>query len=325
MVMRKRALVMVFALSLAGTVAGAQTHVFTFEGGLEGWTADFADYPVTDSLFYELAWGHAALPWPLNPADSALRISGNNHSDDLFMFIKRRITGLVPGRTYAVRISMDIASCYPTNAAGVGGPPGEGVTLKAGVMTQEPLKVIEGTDYRMNIDKSNQSQPGAAMDTIGHVGVADTTTVYTIIHRSNETHPAIVAADSTGGVWLCIGTDSGFEATTTLYFDRVTVVFSPATRVEDPHGVPAAHRLGQNYPNPFNPATMIPIELAGEEHVDLRVYDLTGREVAVLVNGVRSAGRTEVRFDASGLASGVYIYRLHAGRVHTARTMLMVR
>ena len=316
---------LIVMLSLSGIRSEAQTHVFPFEDGNEGWIGDFADYPVGDSLFYELAWAHAPLPWPLSSADSALMISGNNHSDDLFMFIKRKIGGLIPHHTYRVTISMDIASRYPTNAAGVGGAPGEGVVLKAGAMAREPVRVVVSGDYRMNIDKSNQMQPGADMDTIGHVGVTDTTTVYTIIHRSNLSHPCTVTADAAGEVWICIGTDSGFEATSTLYFDRITVAFSPATHVEDPRGKPQEHRLGQNYPNPFNPATMIPIDLVTEEHVDLRVYDLSGREVAVLLNGVTDAGRIEVRFNGPGLASGTYIYRLLAGRVQTARTMMLVR
>jgi hypothetical protein len=187
------------------------------------------------------------------------------------------------------------------------------------------MKILDGGKYRMNIDKSNQGQPGADMDTIGHVGVSDTTSVYTMIRRSSATHPCTVTADAVGKVWICIGTESGFEATTTLYFDRNTVVFDAATDVEDPRNIPVRHQLGQNYPNPFNPVTMIPIELVAEEHVDLRVYDITGREIAVLINGVRDAGRSVVPFNAAGLASGVYIYRLVAGRVHLARTMVMVR
>ena len=318
-------MMLVAVVLLAAIQAGAQTHVFTCESGMEGWTCDFADYPMTDSLFYELSWGHAALPWPLSPADSAIRISGNNHSDDLFMFLKRKITGLVPRRAYRVTITLDVASRYPTNAAGVGGAPGEGVVFKAGAMGVEPMKVPDAGSYRMNINKSDQSQPGVDMDTIGHVGVSDTTSVYTMIRRSNSTHASIVTADSAGEVWICIGTDSGFEATTTLYYDRITVVFDPATRVEDPRGIPVQHRLGLNYPNPFNPVTMIPFELAEEEHVDLRVYDMAGREIAVLVNGVRGAGRSVVPFDARGLASGVYIYRLMAGRAFLARTMVMVQ
>jgi hypothetical protein len=74
--------------------------------------------------------------------------------------------------------------------------------------------------------------------------------------------------------------------------------------------VPAAFSLEQNYPNPFNPATMIRFALPREAHVLLSVYDLLGRNVATLVNETKAAGVHEVRFDASRLASGAYVYRL---------------
>lgn len=312
-------------LVLCGLPAGAQTHVFAFESGLDGWTGDFADYPATDSIFYELSWHHAALPWPLSSADSALMISGNNHSDDLFMFLKRKITGLAPHRAYRITITLDVASRYPTHAFGVGGPPGEGVTFKAGATSVEPKKALDGSNYRLNIDKSNQGQPGADMDTLGHVGVTDTTTVYTMIRRSNAAHPCTVTTDASGGMWICVGTESAFEATTTLFYDRITIVFDAATDVRNPRGLPADHRLGYNYPNPFNPLTVIPIDLTADEHVDLRVYDLTGREVAVLINGMLAAGRIDIPFNAHGLSSGVYIYRMRAGHVQSARTMLFIR
>ncbi|MBU1651614.1 T9SS type A sorting domain-containing protein, partial [bacterium] len=65
-----------------------------------------------------------------------------------------------------------------------------------------------------------------------------------------------------------------------------------------------------SYPNPFNPTTSISYQLSAVSHVTLTVYDIAGREVAKLVDGFRDAGVHEVTFDGSGLASGVYLYRL---------------
>ncbi len=81
--------------------------------------------------------------------------------------------------------------------------------------------------------------------------------------------------------------------------------------------LPETHELFQNYPNPFNPATTIRYELPAVSEVKLSVFDMLGREVASLVNERRDAGVHEVRFDASHLASGVYLYRL--SRVHSPR------
>ena len=89
--------------------------------------------------------------------------------------------------------------------------------------------------------------------------------------------------------------------------------------------MPAAFGLDQNYPNPFNPATEIRFRLADSGPVKLAVHDLLGRELAVLVDGVREAGSHNVSFDAVGLPSGVYVYRLTSGRRVEARRMLLLK
>ncbi|XWN35925.1 MAG: T9SS type A sorting domain-containing protein [Balneola sp.] len=84
--------------------------------------------------------------------------------------------------------------------------------------------------------------------------------------------------------------------------------------------------LNQNYPNPFNPSTVISYTLSASTNVNLNVYDITGRKVATLVNGRQTAGAQEVRFDASSLASGVYIYRLEtATGASLTKKMILIK
>jgi glucuronoarabinoxylan endo-1,4-beta-xylanase len=83
--------------------------------------------------------------------------------------------------------------------------------------------------------------------------------------------------------------------------------------------------LHQNYPNPFNPRTAIRYELPGSSHVTLAVYDVLGREVALLVNETQPAGAHVASFEATSLSSGVYFYRLHAGRFIDTKRLLLVR
>jgi hypothetical protein len=90
-------------------------------------------------------------------------------------------------------------------------------------------------------------------------------------------------------------------------------------------GVPSAWSLDQNYPNPFNPSTTIQFALPQLEYVTLTVYDVLGREVAVLVDGKHAAGTYNASWDASGQASGVYFYRLSAGNYVQIRKMLLLR
>ena len=90
-------------------------------------------------------------------------------------------------------------------------------------------------------------------------------------------------------------------------------------------GVPATYTLAQNYPNPFNPTTRIAYALPASGRARLAVYDVMGREVAVLVEGVKTARRHEAVWEAQGWPSGTYFYRLEtAGRVLT-RAMLLLR
>jgi hypothetical protein len=89
--------------------------------------------------------------------------------------------------------------------------------------------------------------------------------------------------------------------------------------------LPGRYALDQNYPNPFNPSTVVSYQLPAASDVRLVVYDVIGREVAVLVNEQQSPGTYNVRFDASGLASGLYFYRLTAGNFVQARKMLLMK
>lgn len=89
--------------------------------------------------------------------------------------------------------------------------------------------------------------------------------------------------------------------------------------------LPQQVRLNQNYPNPFNPTTTISFDLPSASDVRIDIYDLLGRRVATLLNDHISAGSHEVRFDASSLSSGMYIYRLQSAEFTKSRSMLLVK
>ncbi len=89
--------------------------------------------------------------------------------------------------------------------------------------------------------------------------------------------------------------------------------------------VPQEYRLKNNYPNPFNPTTNIEYQLPEAENVRLSVYDVLGREVAVLVNEEQQAGTYTVTFDGADLSSGTYIYRITAGSFNQTGKMMLVK
>jgi hypothetical protein len=98
---------------------------------------------------------------------------------------------------------------------------------------------------------------------------------------------------------------------------------------------PEEFYLSQNYPNPFNPSTSIQYAVGSRQFVNLKIYDILGNEIAILVNEEKPAGSYEVEFSAIGgsasggdaynLASGLYIYRLDAGEFSASRKMLLLK
>jgi hypothetical protein len=94
---------------------------------------------------------------------------------------------------------------------------------------------------------------------------------------------------------------------------------------DTPALMPAAFALAEAYPNPFNPSTVVQYDLPVASPVRLAVYDVLGREVRVLVNGWLDAGRHRAVLDAGALSSGVYIFRIEAGRFTATKRCLCVK
>jgi len=110
-----------------------------------------------------------------------------------------------------------------------------------------------------------------------------------------------------------------------VYFDDLSVGLGVTAVNEAQENSPSGYALRQNFPNPFNPSTTIQFSIVDPQFTTLKVYDMLGREVAVLVNEKKPAGEYVVSFDASGLASGVYIYRIAAGGFVSSRSMVLLR
>lgn len=112
--------------------------------------------------------------------------------------------------------------------------------------------------------------------------------------------------------------------------------YSPGTKIDgnsfiitairdDSEVIPQTFTLHQNYPNPFNPSTVIRFELAQREYVTLAVYDLLGNGIHTLVSRHLEAGSYNVRWEPNGLASGVYVYTLSAGKYVQSKKMILLR
>lgn len=125
-----------------------------------------------------------------------------------------------------------------------------------------------------------------------------------------------------------VGLFAGNAGTAPPAFTSVVDYFHttlPTEAVDDAPAIPTVFAMDQNYPNPFNPAAVIRYHVADPRMVQIVVYDLLGRKVAVLVNEKREPGSYNVTFDGSRCASGMYIVRMMAGPFVETRKMLLVR
>ena len=198
-------------------------YVSSFSKDTDGWHAFFSDYHEGKEDFYELSFQRSGLPDPLDNTIHSLKISGNNHSDDLLSVVYRKFDGLKPNKQYAISFDIELASNVATNWFGIGGSPD--LSLGAGAIAYPPSSTIDEEGlYRPNFSSAIQSHlPNETFELLGTIGVGEDVTEYTLIRRHNKNKPLLATANSNGELWLMIGTDSGFEGTTTLYYKSIKV------------------------------------------------------------------------------------------------------
>lgn len=194
-------------------------HYYDFRDGAQQWQPGFSDYPSDNADIYELESGIRALPTGFS--GTGFYLAGMNRSDDLFMYIKKQITGLEPSTRYQLSVSVRFLTDAGANCVGIGGAPGESVYLKFGYAATEPKQA----GYYLNADKGNQSQDGTQGRVIGNIAAADlecdgekfaSKTV-----TDSGTTPLHFTSNADGTIWIFIGTDSGFEGLTRLYYQEL--------------------------------------------------------------------------------------------------------
>ncbi len=216
----------------------AQEKTFEyFFSNQEPFQISFADYPKGREKDYELQFKTGcSLPQEITGYKQGLKISGNNHSDDLFMYAYKKISGLKPNTLYQMEFSLEFASNASSNSTGVGGSPGDSVYVKIGAVSQKPERFVDDSNlYQIHLDKGNQGLDGKDMITIGTIGV-ETQGLYrlkTLPCFPDEDMKAKlnnyrVTTNSQGEAWIIFGTDSGYESTTIIFYTHLLASFKEA-------------------------------------------------------------------------------------------------
>jgi hypothetical protein len=214
-----------------GTTSPSAVLTQDFKRETGGWVGESSDYPTDTApanVVFELrdisGFGAAYKD------SKAYYISGTNRSDDLLLYVKKQITGLVANTEYTFAVpSMNLLSNAQSGCMGVGGAPGESVYVIAAASTTEPKAVTTNGDTRLNIDRGNQAEPGKASFVLGNIAnglPCEGTPTYASKLVRNGTGVR-VKTDGEGKVWVLLGIDSGFEATTSIYLQNVTMTFVP--------------------------------------------------------------------------------------------------
>lgn len=132
------------------------------------------------------------------------------------------------------------------------------------------------------------------------------------------TNPFVLPVLNNGYNYLYLSSNSYIE------LPVVNAVNEPSAE-NDKNNLPYIFSLEQNYPNPFNPSTVISFTLPAKNLVTLKIYDISGKEIKTLVNGIEDAGMHNITFDASLYASGVYFYKIISGNYSDTKKMILVK
>jgi hypothetical protein len=199
--------------------------------------------------------------------------------------------------TYTVTVTNSANGCTSTATAGVNAtstPPGASAT--GGTLTATTTSVV----------LSAATSSGTSFSWAGPG----------IVSGGSTANPR-VSASGTYTVTIT-NSASGCTSTATALVDRTT-------GVQEENAIPKEYSLSTNYPNPFNPVTNIRFSIVDRELTILKVYDVLGNEVAILVNEIKHPGTYTVQWNARGMASGVYFYSLKAGHFISTKKLLLIR
>lgn len=309
-------------------VVGVIDSAGTFKGKTEGITEIVAScygFSDTASVTVEICEGIVTLD-PMD--DTAIwSISGLNYdaqTTELSLVDTPRTygTGSFKVDYQFTRLATERSYIYLNTDIHVSGIP-ESIEfdfLSDGAKHKAYVIVSDGDDELFRSFISGYAQDTTKFDTLS----ALTSNLVAIDPTSSLNYPIRIKQ-----IQIRLGTsaDVGEINSGTIYFDNLRIVY-PSTAIDNPfngRGIPEDFNLDQNYPNPFNTSTTIPFEIPQDGFLSLKVYDILGNEVAVLINRDILAGKYRIEFNGNNLSSGVYFYRIESGKFIDTKKILLIK
>lgn len=207
---------------------------FSFDAPPGNWQALVADFSgaVADGIDFVAEWRQ--LPEPLQ-SRYGFMLSGSNASDDLAMMLATEIGGLQPNALHLLRLEVTFATNVPAGCAGIGGSPGEAVTIKLGASSNRPEVIENDGEFSFNIDKGNQTSGGEDAMAVGDISNSQQCDdvvlpgTWQLKTLKVGTVPMLAVSDDNGRLWIYVLTDSGFEGRSTLYVTDFRVAAAVVT------------------------------------------------------------------------------------------------
>jgi hypothetical protein len=201
--------------SCCGSQSKTLSYSYDFSQGQQGWTGGDSEFAVAMALEVNFSAGMQASPIP--PHQMALHLFGNNVSDDLFVYVTKQLTGLLPNHAYSVHVEAALIS--DTGNAG-----GSSHIIKLGASAVEPSSIVVIEDaapyYRMNVDIGGPSTSGKNAVISGNLSGTGAPDPELLMFKIPG--PLVVQSDTNGKLWLLVGVDSAFEVLTEVYFTEIT-------------------------------------------------------------------------------------------------------
>lgn len=200
-----------------------RTMISEFETGTENWIGDYALYKQSDTTKIAFVMEQDSLPASIDSLKFSLRMEATNTGDSIFLFIKKKIVGLNPEKTYNVSFDINIGTNYPN----LDGATGTKISLKAGASPNEPVKILNGGYYNLSIKKGLWNVDGSEMAILGDVTNGIGRAVYQLVNRNSSSKNISVKPDANGVIWVCVGEDTRYnEGKTVIYYDNIKVVLT---------------------------------------------------------------------------------------------------